>query len=208
MQNLGIRVTTRMSCDGAVIVTERNRLITQFLETECTHILCVDSDISWPSIAVEAMLNEDKDFIAGVYPSRIGDNIFKYVPTADPITGNKYIKDRHLIKADYVPAGFMLIKRAVIEKMIEKFPESHYTAYDDGIANTDRWLLFDTEIINGEFWGEDFVFCRKAREAGFDIWVDTYIQFIHADKVGKLANILAQEEHENILNSKFQLKSA
>ena len=87
-----------------------------------------------------------------------------------------------------VPAGFMLIKRNVIEKMMKDNPKDYYCPKDGG---PDGHALFNTEMIDGEFWGEDYVFCNKARKSGFDIWIDPYIQFSHAGRVGMFAETLS-----------------
>ena len=42
----------------------------------------------------------------------------------------------------------------------------------------------------GEFWGEDYVFCRRARQAGFKIWIDPSIKLDHAGIVGAFIECL------------------
>jgi hypothetical protein len=56
------------------------------------------------------------------------------------------------------------------------------------------YCFFDTEVYDGEFWGEDYVFCRRVREAGFDIYVDPLIEFDHAGTVGSLIEILTTDK--------------
>ena len=99
----------------------------------------------------------------------------------------------------YIPAGFMLLKRCVIEKMIQKHPETRFEPKDK--KNPSGYALFNTEIYEGEFWGEDFVFCRRAREAGVEIWVDPMIQFDHAGNIGALAEILTNEKPNKNINT-------
>jgi hypothetical protein len=57
-------------------------------------------------------------------------------------------------------------------------------------------MLFALEVYEGEFWGEDYVFCRRAAEAGVDIWVDPMIEFNHAGIEGRLFDALTTNPEE------------
>jgi hypothetical protein len=190
----GIEVQPCVVRSGSLLVAERNRLLEQFWQSDCTHILCIDSDLGWPARAVLAMLETGKEFVAGCYPARSDtENSFFFRPEKNE--QGSLIQDKehkHLIKMDYVPAGFMLISRSVIQKMRDKFPELYYEPKDARCKTENTYCFFNTEVMDGEFWGEDYVFCRKARQAGVDIWVDPLIQFDHAGKVGMLLELLNQ----------------
>ena len=194
LSNHGIGVQPCVVRSGSLLVAERNRLLEEFWQSDCTHILCIDSDLGWPAQAVLAMVDADKEFVAGCYPARSDkENSFFFRPQKDEnvvlIQDARY---KHLIKMDYVPAGFMLIARSAIQKMRDKFPELYYEPKDARCKTENTYCFFNTEVWNGEFWGEDYVFCRKAREANVEIWVDPLIQFDHAGKVGMLLELLRQ----------------
>lgn len=184
-----IPVIYQISASGSLLCAERNRLLRTFLETDCTHILCIDSDLGWPAQAILAMLDEDKDFISGVYPTR-RDNKYLFRPVKQK--NDALIMHKHLIKMDYIPAGFMLIKREVIEKMHIVHKDRYFKPKQGN--EPDGYALFHTEVYEGEFWGEDFIFCRLAREAGFEIWTDPLIEFDHAGVRGMLAQVLTNEK--------------
>ena len=188
-----IQVEYRVMTSGSLLCAERNRLIKSFLESDCTHMLCIDSDLGWPPQSVLALLEKNVEFVAGVYPAR-QEKAFLFRPSTnengsivtDPIKG--------LLKMEYIPAGFMLLQRSVLEKMIEKHPQTKFQPKDE--RNESGYALFNTEVFEGEFWGEDYVFCRLAREAGIDIWVDPMIQFNHAGSIGMLAQVLSDKPPE------------
>ena len=185
----GIEVVPRIVTSGSLLVAERNRIIQSFWESDCTHLLCIDGDLGWPAQAVLAMLDTEKDFVAGVYPARGDERCFLFRPELSD--DNTIIHDRHLLKMQYIPAGFMLISRGAIEAMRNKYPELYYEPKDPNNINPQAgFCFFNTEVWNGEFWGEDFVFCRRAREAGIDIWVDPLIQFDHDGTIGMLKDCL------------------
>lgn len=195
LKSENIEVSLSIVASGSLLVAERNRMLERFWQSEATHILCIDGDLGWPAEAVPAMLNADKEFVAGIYPSR-KDLGFIFRPTAkenEPLT-----LDKHLIEAEYVPAGFMLISKSAIKKMRDKFPELHYGPKDSRAKSESTYCLFNTEVWQGEFWGEDYVFCRKAREAGIKIWIDPLITFDHAGTVGCLTSILTDKNPSEI----------
>ena len=71
----------------------------------------------------------------------------------------------------------MMIKRYVLEKLIEDHPEWIYETKPDEGGNA--YAVFDFAIINGKYTGEDYLFCDRVREAGFEVWVDVEISLPH-----------------------------
>lgn len=188
----GIEVVPLVVQSSSLLVAERNRLVQAFWLSDCTHLLCIDSDLGWPAEAVMAMLKEDKEFIAGIYPARGNENTFLFRPVKNP--DETIVNDRHLLKMEYIPAGFILLSKSCISKMREKFPELYFEPKVKLHNPEPGFCLFNTEVWDGEFWGEDYVFCRRAREAGVEIWVDPLIQFDHAGKIGMLLDALTTKD--------------
>lgn len=186
-----IHVQYQITTSGSLLCAERNRLVEAFMKSDCTHMLCVDSDLGWPPQAVIEMLKKDCEFIAGVYPAR-KERSFLFRPSLQENDSIFIDKSKGLLKMEYIPAGFMLLKRSVIEKMISKFPETRFEPKDKNLPS--GYALFNTEIMDGEFWGEDYVFCRRAREAGVEIWVDPIIQFDHSGNIGMLLEALTDDK--------------
>lgn len=184
-----VEVQPLITASGSLLVAERNRIVQAFWESDCTHLLCIDSDLGWPAQAILAMLESKKEFVAGVYPARGEKNVFLFRPVYKE--DGSIVNEKHLLKMQYIPSGFMLIARSAIAKMRDAHPDLYYEPKDKNAANpAPGYCFFNTEVWEGEFWGEDFVFCRKAREAGVEIWVDPLIQFDHAGTVGMLIESL------------------
>lgn len=186
----------RIHASGSLLVAERNNLVTAFLESDCTHMFCIDNDLAWQPEAVLNMLMHDKDFMAGCYPARKKPGTFHFVGVENE-DGSLVLED-NLIKMKYVPAGFMMIKRCVLEGMKRHFPELYYTPIDERSDETPGVALFNTELFEGHFYGEDYVFCRRARQAGYDIYVDPRYNFNHAGTVGKLEDHLTNDESKHV----------
>ncbi len=181
----------RIVTSGSLLCAERNRLLQSFIDSDCTHILCIDSDLGWPAQSVIALLQKNVDFVAGVYPARGAEKAFTFRPCLQE-NGSIFVdKEKQLLKMDHIPAGFMLIKRAVIQKMMDDHPQLKFVPKDPKMPS--GYALFNTEIEGGEFWGEDYIFCKRARESGFDVWVDPLIQFNHAGNIAMLADVLTDK---------------
>lgn len=188
----GIMCETKIVTSGSILPAERNRLLEAFIESDCTHILCIDGDLGWHREYVLRMLLKDEPMICGCYPARVGFN-FIFTPELNEDESIVCNIEKKLIKMKYVPAGFMLIRKEVIVKMREKFSNLKFIPKSLGSFQEQGYALFDHELRDEEFWGEDYVFCRRVRECGFDIWCDPNMIFDHDGVVGSLSEILTND---------------
>ena len=191
----GFQPIVRVPTCGSLLVADRNRLLQMFWDSGAEYMLCVDSDLGWDPNAVIKLIKDDKEMAGGVYPSRDGQG-FNFRPQT--LEGGRIVVDTEskLLQMQYIPAGFMLLKRSVIAKLREKFPELYYSPKDPRSTAESAYCFFDTQVWEGEFWGEDYVFCRRVREAGVDIWVDPLIQFDHAGIKGALIESLTTDPNK------------
>lgn len=187
-----IKMDIRISVSGSMLCFERNKLTAAFMDSDCTHILMVDSDIGWDAKCILNMLSKDVDFLVGCYKSRHQNN-FIFTPCLNEDGSFVVNKENNLLKMMYVPAGFMLIKKCVIEKMMKAYPELAFTVKNE--KKTHKFHgLFNSEVKDGKFWGEDYGFCKKASSCGIDIWCDPNIKINHAGNVGILSEIFTENK--------------
>jgi len=192
LRSLGWEVMVRLPVGSSLLVADRNRIIQMFWESGADYLLCVDSDMGWDPRVVPKLLNDGKEFVGGCYPTRDGSG-FNFRPALIPDGRIEMDEKTKLLKMEYIPAGFMLLSRSVIAKMRDKFPELYYSPKDPRSKTESAYCFFDTQVWEGEFWGEDYVFCRRVREAGVDIWVDPLIQFNHGGVKGALIEVLTTD---------------
>jgi hypothetical protein len=93
-----------------------------------------------------------------------------------------------------VPAGFMLIKRCVFERIMEKFPHLSYKSKTTELEEHNGFAFFNTEIYDGRFWGEDYVFSRYVRESGTKIWCYADIELEHGNVKSSLSDALTSDK--------------
>jgi hypothetical protein len=188
-----IQTVVLLPTTGSILAKERNQIVTAFMKSDCTHLLMVDNDLSWDADAPLKFLNSGKDFIAGVYPARSDRKEVKYIFIGDTNDNGSIKNEGPLLKMLGVPAGFVMVTKKCIETMQKALPELYYKGIDiDGIEE-DGYVFFNTELEDGKFWGEDYVFCRRATKSGINIWCDPSIYFNHAGTHGRLSDILTDK---------------
>ena len=156
----------------SLITRARNYLVDEFLRSDCTHLLFIDSDILYNPQDVLALLALDKDISGGPYPKKSinWSNIVNAVKknadkpewnageldqvTGDfvfnPVPGTKSFKVSEPVEVMEIGTGFMLVKREVFDKYKEEYPHLNYKPDHIGQANFDgsRYIhaFFDTVI--------------------------------------------------------------
>ena len=150
---------------GPFLPVSRDVLTAHFLRSNATHLLCVDSDIGWAAADVEQLLRAEKDFVAGLYAKKTEDRAL-----ATPLRG---ARDGELVEAPYAAAGFLLLTRACIERMVQAHPE---LAYD---TPQGRAFALWSPVFDARPYGEDAAFCKRWRALGGKIWAHTGVVLKH-----------------------------
>jgi hypothetical protein len=183
---------------SSLVTQGRNLCVAEFLnhEDQYDHLLFIDSDIDFNSETIFKMLEADKDIIACPYPMKTFDTekIWRKIHETDMIKSekdllpagymypikigkNELIMDNGVIEVTHAPTGCMLIKRTVIEKLIEKHPE--LKIYQPTVINGKEvekenfYNLFDTlhDIETKRYFGEDFGFCQRWTDIGGKVYI-------------------------------------
>ncbi|WP_243367720.1 hypothetical protein [Microvirga solisilvae] len=172
LRQAGIRSEILFETQCSLVVMGRNNLVTDFLASNATDLVFIDSDIGWKPESLVRLLQHDVSLVAGIYRKKAPETIYTVEfddprnIAADPKTG--------LLKAKGVSAGFLRIRRDCIEAMIKAYPELKITE-----RKQEQYALFDTMIENGKMVGEDYTFCRRWAAIGGTIWVDPTIDLDH-----------------------------
>lgn len=159
------------------------------MKTDATHLFWLDDDMTWEPETFVKLLASGFDFAAvvgmrKVTPPTPACNILPGAAVFDHRTGFLEVRD--------VGFAFVCLKREVIERMCEAYPELQYQTGD----GSDQYALFldlidRDHVAEGERLGEDFSFCRRWRKIGGKIWVDANAQLGHwgaSNYTGKLSD--------------------
>jgi hypothetical protein len=142
---------------GTLIANQRAELCLDAMREKCTHVLFIDSDMRFPHDMIERLLQHDLDIVATNCARR-------RMPTGPTAQIYKDNGERELVytmpestglqEVGSVGMGVMLIKANVFAKLAEPWFETPWRHDKRG------------------YIGEDVFFCKKARDAGFKIWID------------------------------------
>jgi len=148
-----------------------------------THLLFIDSDLGWDYTAGAKLILSDLDVCAGIYPKKTDIPEFPCELMLDSTVDGKLIEKDGWFKANAIPTGFMSIKRHVLEKMA--VGRGMYRDLD----GKEKYNIFQQgfnpptgDATLGEWWGEDYAFCRQWRDMGGDIWIWPDISFTHTGR--------------------------
>jgi len=188
----------------SLITRARNGMAYDFLQSDATHLMFIDADISFNPADIIRMIQADKDIICGLYPKKeinwklvydavqngvgykdlgnyTGSFVVNLVGGAMESTGNV----NQPMEIDNGGTGFMLIKRNVFETLQPTVPK--YT--NDMILivdkNPQRKIIdefFDTSIDEdtNRLLSEDYHFCKIARKAGFKVYAAPWANLTHS----------------------------
>lgn len=195
LSNIGYEPMLNVASGGALLAANRNKMLQLFWNSGAEYLLFVDSDLGFNSMQILNLIQSKKDISGGLYPTRDGKK-YNFIPDVEEDGRIKFCKETNLLKMLNIPAGFMLISRHGVEVLFNKFEN---LKYKDVIASNDIediHCIFNTELENGHFWGEDYTFCKRVHEAGLDIWIDPTIEFNHAGIIGRFLDILTDKKPE------------
>ncbi|MGE3341518.1 MAG: hypothetical protein AB7J46_06515 [Candidatus Altimarinota bacterium] len=147
---------------GLYIDYNRNQIVDAALQNGSDYLLFVDSDMAFPVDGLERLLAHQKDIVGGYYntrrgncPVRVWDEDGKLI-APDPIP-------EELFQCAVLPTGFMLIRLEALKKLQKPFFQV--------ITHAQGTI------------GEDVSFCKKAVDAGLEIWCDGSIRVGHVGKM-------------------------
>ena len=176
---------------SSLVTQGRNLCVSGFLESKCTHMLFIDSDISIGAKTILKMLQAQKELISVPYPLKAFlwdkgfdeivqgnikkpedlQQIFNSYPMKVADKNDILLKDG-IIEITHAPTGCMLINRSVFDKLIEKYPEreikQNTVINSKLVLKKHMWNFFDTlhDPKEKTYLGEDFAFCKLWKDIG------------------------------------------
>lgn len=147
----------------------RNILIQQALNHNCTHILFVDDDVLLPKDTLTRLMSHDLDMVTGLYVMRAYPHqpiIFHESDENGWVKWEQLIPNRDgLIEVTSAGLGCALIKTEVFKKMQENDPLP--------------WVRLGEIKGEEDHWGDDIGFWKRARKIGFKLFCDLDVRCGH-----------------------------
>ena len=143
---------------STILLTQRQRLATEAVESGADYMLWLDSDMVFPATTAARLLSHNEPVVAANYVRRqlpakgvayqsIGD-------WEDPLPFEVY---DDLVEVEGIGMGCMLIKTSIFEELSKP------------------WFDFQWSPASNDFLGEDMYLCQKISAAGYTIKVDSLL---------------------------------
>jgi hypothetical protein len=179
----------------------RNLAVARFMQkTHATHFLFIDADVHFDPESVMRLIDSGHDIAVACYPKKCimwdqVDTGFKAGDVRDPSKlGSSLVMNFKYSHTPVVngftevldgPTGFMLIKRAVYEKMEAKYPEL-MCQNDHQNRDLDTYhACFDCMIDpqSRRYLSEDYAFCRRWQQMDGKIFADVTTTLGHVGNI-------------------------
>lgn len=186
LARLDIPHSIHVRARDSIIPQARNVLVGEFLRSEATDLFFIDADISFSAADIIRLLAKPVDLVAGAYrfKKEPEDYPIRWLDKpelwADPETG--------LLEVEAAPMGFCRLSRAGIDRMVEAHRDRAFTVHD--APGVQCHCLFDLEFRDGQYFGEDYVFCRRWRDLGGQVWIDPGLSLSHSGYSGNIGHWL------------------
>lgn len=164
----------------SLVSRARNRIAAQFLASDATHLLFIDTDLIFSPEHVERLVSHGRPLIAGLYPKKQEE--LSWVCNTRPEFGAA--DEQGIQRILYAGTGFLCIAREVFEAIIRLHPELAYSA-DDGEQEGTYYDFFKTGVYvdpvehKRRYLSEDWYFCQLALDSGFPCFADTHVVLKH-----------------------------
>jgi hypothetical protein len=155
------------------IYVARNVLANEFLRRkEFNTLVCIDSDIGFTRQQLKDLIDTEESFVSGLYTDKCQPPMpFCRGMDARPVPLED-IPKQGMLKARFLPGGFLKIERNVLETIVAKGLVSSY-----GGGNFHH--LYFGRIVMDNLLSEDYSFSDLVYTAGFQPWINCGIRLMH-----------------------------
>lgn len=197
LHQAGIQTAYLLLSGNCHVDDARNVVVQEFLLSDCTDLVFLDADVSWEPRSLIEICRYNRDIVGAVYPFRREGSGSNYnLPMRMAPKGYSPDGDG-LIEVDGLPAGFMRIRRNVLEMLSET--ADHY--WNRGDRRSKVPILFERSYAEDLRWGGDLNFCNKWRATGGCIYAAPEIVLGHTGKTiirDSLAATLRRRDGETL----------
>jgi len=191
----------------SLIPRARNISVARFLQkTDCDYFMFIDSDIHFEPEAIIRLIRSGHDVAVAPYPKKSinweqASEVIMDTEGADTHPHTlMYASDlvmnfsdaKNRVEDDFIevldgPTGFMLIKRSVLEKMVERYGKDLEVYHDSPGSDIEKYYAVFSCLIEKEtrrYLSEDYAFCRRWQAMGGKIHAHILTTLGHCGSLG------------------------
>jgi hypothetical protein len=137
-----------LNSKSSIIALGRNQCVAAAQTMKASHLLFLDSDMSFPPTTLARLLKHDKLIVGALYSRRSPP----FLPLGITMDGTHVHVTDGLARMKIMPTGCLLIAMKIFESLSKPY--------------------FRFRIEGENILGEDYHFCERVTDAGFEIWCD------------------------------------
>lgn len=129
----------------------KNSLVHRFLQSEGTHLMMIDSDLSWDAKGFMRLLKASilgAEVVGGTYPNKNNWDTFGVIPikTEDGYFVGIEKEGLRLLEMRGIPGGFLIYSRKAFERTMPNVAVSH-----EPINNVDYYEFFKCSVERNDY---------------------------------------------------------
>ena len=146
---------------------------------KCDYFMIMDEDISFEPEAIDLLIEDDKPIVGGIYTFKT-NNPFYTGKVCTRFFDGQYGDLSGPFKVRWLNGGFILVKAEVLLAMMDRYKDLAFNVSDGSdMGIKEAYALWCPFVRDRTFLSEDWAFCERARDIGFDIWADWRVKLIH-----------------------------
>lgn len=195
---LGIETRFMYIFKDAIISRARNYLVEEFLETDFTHFLFIDSDIGFRASDVISMIKSNVGVIGAAFPKktirwdRIKTAVIKNPSISEhdmeafgaefAFSGDNRVNLSSRNEVVEVGTALFMVKRETFAKVKQEYPNLTFKAHSVLAKNKTVTCFFDARLDEetGRYMSEGYWFCKLCRGIGEKIYMYQAAEIEHA----------------------------
>lgn len=151
----------------------RATMLRKALDAKADVVVFIDYDVSWKPQDLLTLIETPGDVVAGTYRFKTEPEEYMGVWKTDH-AGRPVLRPDGCFLAEKVPAGFLKVTKEGVDRFMRAYPELLF-----GIRYNPTVDLFNHGVIDGVWYGEDYAFSKRWREAGGEITLIPDLDITH-----------------------------
>lgn len=176
----------------SLLTRGRNHIAAQAIRGGWDKLIFIDADARFTFDQFVNIVGSVHDLTIGACPLKVFPISLNYMPFKDDpyylrndmrsVNSLLALRDGH--RSNYIPVqfagtAFMAISRKLLLAVAEASEEYQYPNPGNGGYLHTEWNMFPTKPMDGKFMSEDWSFCSKARELGYQVMLDSNVIISH-----------------------------
>ncbi len=169
----------------------RNHIAQVAMKEKYDKLFFIDADSGWFPEQFMHIVMSPFPIVAGCVPLKTYPIVLNYLPfkedekffvnalrTPEATRKMREAYGKAEVPVAFTGTAFLCIDRGVLDKLSETTATYQYPNPFTGQQET-HWDFFGGGPMSGTYYSEDWAFCKKAREAGYDVRVNLDIMINH-----------------------------